>query len=289
MPKVSIIVPNYNHARFLDERLTSIFNQTFEDYEVILLDDASTDESVSILKKYAENNKVTHLIINDSNTGSPFKQWKKGLDLAKGEYIWIAESDDSCKTSFLEQHLKLMDNASVSVAKVMSLQNNVKTEKVINHPAFEFEDSVTFGVKNFIVNCPLRNVSSLVFKKPNPKALQQATFWQYDIIGDFVFYFEFFLNKKVIFNQNAINYFRKDGTGLSSIKSKGLSYYKKYFNEHINFMSLVFKKNEGLSKEEKMKYIKRKFNKIRNRTTFNEKMSLLYLKIYLKYQYQKFV
>lgn len=171
----------------------------------------------------------------------------------------------------------------------MLLKSDIKTDKEIKHPAFEEGESVTFNIDNFSYNCPLRNVSSLIFKKPESEALQQATFWNYDIIGDFVFYFEFFLNKKVVFNPNAINYFRKDGTGLSSIKSKDLRYYKKYFKEHVRFITLVFNQKEGLKKEDKMRYITRKFNKIRNRTTFNEKLSLLYLNIYMKYQFQKLV
>ena len=97
---VSIIVPNYNHARFLPERLNSIFNQTFQDYEVILLDDASTDNSVEILNRYAANPKVSHFIVNQENSGSPFKQWKRGIDLARGEFVWIAESDDYSNTTF---------------------------------------------------------------------------------------------------------------------------------------------------------------------------------------------
>lgn len=289
MTKVSVIVPNYNHSLFLEERLSSIFNQTFQDFEVILLDDASTDDSVFVLKAYAENDKVSHLIINTTNTGSPFKQWKKGIELAKGEFIWIAESDDSCEPTFLEHHINSISEAEVSVAKVILLQNNIKTNKEIKHPAFEESNTVTLGVSNFNTNCPIRNVSSLIFRKLDEKELQQSKFWEYDIIGDFVFYFEFFFNKNVVFNSNAINYFRKDGTGLSSIKSKDLTYYNKYFNEHVSFISHVFKQEEGLLKEDKMKYITRKFYKIRNRTTFNEKLSFLYLKIYLKYQFQKLV
>ena len=74
---VSIIVPNYNHAPFLNQRLDSIFNQTFQDFEVILLDDASTDNSLSILEDYKEKfkSKVSHLIVNEKNSGSPFKQF----------------------------------------------------------------------------------------------------------------------------------------------------------------------------------------------------------------------
>ena len=90
------------YARYLDARLTSILNQTFQDFELILLDDASTDNSLEILDKYKNNPHVSHLVVNEQNTGSPFKQWMKGILLAKGEWIWIAEADDSSKPNFLE-------------------------------------------------------------------------------------------------------------------------------------------------------------------------------------------
>lgn len=102
LPSVSIIVPNYNHARFLEERLQSIFAQTFLDFEVILLDDASTDDSRSIFDRYKQHEKVTHVVYNEANSGSPFLQWEKGLKLSRGEWVWIAESDDTCEVNFLE-------------------------------------------------------------------------------------------------------------------------------------------------------------------------------------------
>ena len=108
MPTVSIIVPNYNHGRFLEERLESIFNQTFQDFEVILLDDCSTDDSVEILKKYARRSQVKGLYVNEHNSGSTFKQWRQGLALASGEYAWIAESDDIAAPDFLEALVALL-------------------------------------------------------------------------------------------------------------------------------------------------------------------------------------
>jgi glycosyltransferase involved in cell wall biosynthesis len=104
-PTVSVIVPNYNHARFLSKRLGSIFNQTYQNFEVILLDDCSADNSVEVLRSYAGNPRVSHCVVNDQNSGSPFKQWEKGIALARGEYIWIAESDDWAETDFLEKLL----------------------------------------------------------------------------------------------------------------------------------------------------------------------------------------
>ena len=108
-PLVSIIVPNYNHARFLRQRIESILRQEYTDYELILLDDASTDESREIMEQYRNNPHVSHICYNAVNTGSPFMQWKKGIDLARGKYIWIAESDDYAESTFLSTTVSLME------------------------------------------------------------------------------------------------------------------------------------------------------------------------------------
>ncbi|HKV79627.1 MAG TPA: glycosyltransferase [Candidatus Sulfotelmatobacter sp.] len=108
MPKVSVIVPNYNHARFLCQRIDSILAQTFQDFELILLDDCSTDDSRSILSSYANNPRV-RIEFNAANSGSTFKQWNKGVRLASGEYVWIAESDDYADQRFLERLVAVLD------------------------------------------------------------------------------------------------------------------------------------------------------------------------------------
>lgn len=108
-PKVSVIVPNYNHARYLKARIGSILNQTFQDFELILLDDCSTDNSVELLQSYAGHPHVSHIVLNDRNTGSPFLQWQKGIDLAQGEYVWIAESDDTAQPEFLSTTVAVLD------------------------------------------------------------------------------------------------------------------------------------------------------------------------------------
>jgi len=105
---VSIIVPNYNHARFLRKRLDSILEQTFQDFELILLDDCSTDESRSILSSYASNARV-RTEFNEVNSGSTFKQWNKGVRLAQGDYVWIAESDDYADVRLLERLVGVLD------------------------------------------------------------------------------------------------------------------------------------------------------------------------------------
>lgn len=100
---ISVIIPNYNHAPYLKQRIDSVLNQTYTDMEVIILDDKSTDNSIEIIEQYRSHPKVVQIELNKQNSGTTFKQWQKGISLAKGEYIWIAESDDYADETFLEK------------------------------------------------------------------------------------------------------------------------------------------------------------------------------------------
>ncbi len=108
MPKVTVITPNYNHARYLPQRLESILNQTFQDFELIILDNASTDNSREVIESYKKDPRV-RAIFNAENNGSTFKQWNLGLSHANGEYIWFAESDDYADPTLLATLVDRLD------------------------------------------------------------------------------------------------------------------------------------------------------------------------------------
>lgn len=123
-PRVSVIIPNYNHARYLRERVESILAQTLGDFEVILLDDASTDSSHSVLARYYGRPRV-RIAVNANNSGSVFAQWNKGIAMARGDYVWIAESDDSADPEFLETLVSVLeDHPSVGFAYCQSRMIN---------------------------------------------------------------------------------------------------------------------------------------------------------------------
>ena len=103
MPIVSVILPNYNHSKFLERRFKSILDQTFKDFELIVLDDCSTDNSREVIERYRSHPSVSKIIYNEVNSGSTFEQWSKGFQSARGKYIWIAESDDWCEPTFLQE------------------------------------------------------------------------------------------------------------------------------------------------------------------------------------------
>ncbi len=108
-PLVTVVVPNYNHARHLPQRLDSILNQSFKDFELLLLDDCSTDDSRRVLSEYAARCGA-RCDFNSVNSGSPFKQWNRGARQARGEYVWIAESDDSASPEFLATLVGLLES-----------------------------------------------------------------------------------------------------------------------------------------------------------------------------------
>ena len=124
MPFVSVIIPNYNHAVFLNQRIESVLTQTYRNFEVIILDDCSTDESRSIIQSFISKDARFNFISNNENSGSTFKQWNKGVELAESDLIWIAESDDVADPAFLQQALPHFKN-DPSVVLVYCQSNRI--------------------------------------------------------------------------------------------------------------------------------------------------------------------
>ena len=138
-PLVSVIVPCYNHARFLHERIHSILNQSYYNLELILLDDSSSDNSAEILREYASENRVIAVEINKTNSGSPFRQWKKGLALAKGKYVWIAESDDSSENNFLNRTVEFMETHPEAVLVFTGSHLINSDSEIIDNPPYDYD------------------------------------------------------------------------------------------------------------------------------------------------------
>lgn len=92
-PLVSIVMCVYNGEGFLQEQLESVLNQTYSNYELLILDDRSTDNSVSLIKTYQETNNRIRLIQNSTNIGFN-RNFEKGILLSQGELISICDQDD---------------------------------------------------------------------------------------------------------------------------------------------------------------------------------------------------
>ncbi|MCM8569195.1 glycosyltransferase family 2 protein [Gramella jeungdoensis] len=255
-PLVSIIVPNYNHSPYLNERLNSVFNQTLQDFEVILLDDASDDGSSEILKLYSSNPKVSYCLINKENSGYPFKQWNKGLNLTKGKYIWIAESDDYADLDFLEKmvgfHSKYKDLALVFCQSHRIDSTGRINGSWIKHTSdFQskifMEDFIMDGnlfIENYLIHKNvIPNVSGVIFKRDSLQKILPLEIKPYfRLIGDWYYYIQLLCNSKVGFFSEPINYFREHS--LSVIARAGRE------NHRYRIVKMEF-----LGRKKMMKYI----------------------------------
>ena len=217
----SIIIPNYNHARFLKKRIDSILNQSFVDFEIIILDDCSTDESLSILDSYNDQ-RITHRLYNKKNSGSPFSQWKKGVELAKYDYIWIAESDDFSSSDFLDTANNILsDNTDVSLYYCdtnLIGENEEPFHNTIQKYTQELDENLwnndhkidgSMYVKNYLSKKNfILNVSSVIFKKDlGIKAIQKIQ--NLKTSGDWLFYSHILLEEgNVYFRASKQNFFR---------------------------------------------------------------------------------
>lgn len=133
IPKVSVIIPSYNSALFLDEAITSVLNQTFADLELIIHDDCSTDNTDEVVKKYLSDPRVSYYK-NATNLGLA-GNWNKALAYAKGEYIKFLMSDDKFHLQLLEKFVPIMDE-NPGVSLVTSYREEFGLEKYKNEPPF---------------------------------------------------------------------------------------------------------------------------------------------------------
>ena len=241
--KVSVIVPCYNHGKYLKKRLDSIYKQTYKNIEVYLLDDCSSDESVSILEEYANKYKdITKTIFNKENSGSVFKQWAKGIKEAKGDLCWIAESDDYCDYNFLEKTVTAFSDKSVllSYCKYVFVQpDGFEDEKAFFNYVYRLseekwkkpyinnsEDEVinALGILNTIPNA-----SGAVFRRNADLSIINDEKWlNMRICGDWVFYINLLKGGKIAYTTDTKSYFRfhYNNTGV-------MTYHKDiYYIEH---------------------------------------------------------
>ena len=218
---VSVIIPNYNHARYLDARIQSILNQSYRDFEIIILDDCSTDNSKDVIEKYRDNEFVTHIVYNEHNSGSTFKQWENGFELAKGELVWIAESDDCCDNRFLENLVPKFDNGKVVLAFSRSMQIDDERELGMYPTQRKINVSFDMGGKKFIKEYLAKsniivNASSAILRKDAIKNISK-NYYTYKGCGDWLFWIYIAEQGDVCYEAKCLNYFRQH---LSNTTSK---------------------------------------------------------------------
>ena len=105
-PKVTVLMPVYNCEKYLRESIESILNQTFKDFEFLIINDGSSDKSAEIVESYNDNR--INFVQNEKNIGLA-ASLNRGLDIAKGEYIARMDADDISLPERLEKQVRFME------------------------------------------------------------------------------------------------------------------------------------------------------------------------------------
>lgn len=293
MPKVSVILPNYNHQNFLQERIDSILNQDFTDFELIILDDCSTDNSIKIIENYLDEPKLSHFIRNEANSGSTFKQWRKGIELAQGEYIWIAESDDIAIRTFLTEMVSILERQKYVGISFCSSKWIDQSGKNVHIPEHEDNTEQWFGnslIENeFLIGNLIYNASSALFRKDLVKNVDFDEVQSFRYTGDWMFWVQAAKGVSVVRSQSKLNAFRRHPNNISTKSdSQGL-----LFIEGMRIVKYIFRKHNisFFKKRKAMVYWTRKLVQanITNRNGVLQKMPFE-LKVYnyfLKKFFQK--
>lgn len=250
-PSVTAVVPNYNHARYLRQRIDSILNQTYPHVQILLLDDCSTDESRDVIAEYCERYpQRVRAILNDENAGNVFRQWRRGVNAATTDLVWICESDDFCDPDFLENLIPHFRDRSVQLAfgRIQFAEEDgsfrggldayregaeagIWDDQVVRPSAQWFAGG--FGVNNLIANvggCVWRN-------KQLPDAVWDEA-QTYSILGDWFLYLHISGGGQIAYEPSAVASFRQHGknTSVSSFRTPP------YYEEHHRLMTALRKR-----------------------------------------------
>lgn len=116
MPNISVIIPCYNSGKFIASVLQSVIDQTYKDWEIILVDDCSTDNTTSIIREFMSKDNRIKLLKTECPSGSPSVPRNIGINNSIGEYIAFLDSDDIWLPNKLEKQIEFMINNSYDIS-----------------------------------------------------------------------------------------------------------------------------------------------------------------------------
>ncbi|MBF2026079.1 MAG: glycosyltransferase family 2 protein [Oscillatoriales cyanobacterium C42_A2020_001] len=229
MPKVSILLINYNYARYLNERIQSLLNQTFEDFELIIIDNGSTDESTEIIGSYLQDPRIKPLFYRENEW--IYKRWNDIADKAQGEYILFACSDDSCHPEFLEKLVEKLDqNPFVGLAYSQSWEIDDEGSHLYSLKEWTGDVDPDHWNKDYINNgknecqylffkCTIPTSSAVLFRRST--FIEAGKFDEtMPFASDWMLYAKVLAISDVAFVSEHLNYRRTDEKGLRNTSEK---------------------------------------------------------------------
>ncbi|WP_339318644.1 glycosyltransferase family 2 protein [Paenibacillus sp. FSL R10-2734] len=237
--RVSVIIPNYNYAEFIVERIDSVLLQTYPIHELIIVDDCSKDNSVEVIEAHLEklgNPSNVRFIINEKNSGNVFAQWQYGFEHASGEYVWIAEADDSCHPRFLESVMGGFEDEEVVISYCESLTMNEYNQVLMKdlRPWIDIyktgkwdksyiADGIDEITSTLCINNTIANASSAVFKNGDYHEILEVS-KNYRLAGDWYAYMRMFELGRVAYLDESLNYHRMQEKSVTLSIHKDLEF-----------------------------------------------------------------
>lgn len=248
MTKLSFIVTSYNYANFIEKTLNSIKNQTFRDFEIIVVDDFSNDNSIEIIENFINKNSnlKIKLIKHDKNQGQ-LKACISGLNNAEGEYISFIDSDDILINTYAEELLKAHEKENVGFISCNCIKINENDEEIL-----ENNDKNKGCLKKLtLFSSPFGGwywnpMTSAMFKKITLEAIknyENTDDWR--ICPDkFLFNFVHLTNSSAIFNKTLVKKrCHKNNAGNFNRRKINFENNKKIRKCTLNFIKKIYKKN----------------------------------------------
>lgn len=240
--KVSVVVPNYNYKHYLAARLDSILSQTYPLYELIILDDNSTDGSIWFIEDWLEATQKSfpelkiRFIKNDQNSGSAIAQWQRAFREASGDFLWLAEADDLSDPYFLATAMSAFaSDDSVLLSYTESSVINARgsflsydfSSRIDKEKSGLFQKSFVRSGEElassiFAIRCAIPNVSAVVFRKKSdlPFADYLESAKKFSQCGDWYFYLQLLAHGKVAYNRASLNFFRVHSASITANSKK---------------------------------------------------------------------
>lgn len=230
-PRVAAIVPNFNHAAYLETRLNSILDQTYPNIDILILDDCSTDHSRKVIQRYVSlyPDRI-RAIFNEKNAGNVFRQWRRGVEETDSELVWICESDDFCEPDFVEKLVPYFKDDSVSMAfgRIQDTDEN----GVFRGTLDAYREGAEAGIwqsalirpaakwfaSGFGVNNVIANVGGCLWRRSQIAGHVWREAETFKVVGDWFLYIHVAGGGQIAFDPEAIAYFRRhdDSTSLKS-------------------------------------------------------------------------
>lgn len=218
MVTVSAIVPSYNYERFLDLRLRSVVGQTYEDIEVIVIDDASTDNSASVIASFSGDPRLK-AVLCEVNSGSIYQRWKDAAAMASGRYLWFAGADDYCEPTIVEELVSCLErDPSVGIAFTQSWVVDEEGRRLFLAPAWT-KSGTTNGLdacRALILDTTISSASGVIVRTDLYREVGGFDI-RFRLAADWRFYIDVLTRSNLAYVAKPLNYCRMHPATVSVI------------------------------------------------------------------------